>query len=61
MESKPLTLYIVMHNSTKEGEKPTFEMKKLYTFYMPYVSAQHIFRGLQHLAERLIPSEVNYG
>ena len=51
---KPLTLYIVMHNSTEEGETPTFKLDKLYTFSMPYVSAQHIFRGLRSLADKLI-------
>ena len=54
---KPLTLYIVMHNSTEEGETPTFKLEKLVTFSMPYVSAQHIFRGLKELVDMLIPKE----
>ena len=54
MQGKPITLYIVMHNSTEEGETPTFKLEKLVTFSMPYVSAQHIFRGLKDLVELLI-------
>jgi hypothetical protein len=51
---KPLTLYIVMHNSTEEGETPTFKLEKLVTFSMPYVSAQQIFRGVRDQADQLI-------
>ena len=53
---RDLTLYIVLHNSTEEGEKPTFKMEEIWRFYMPYVSAQHVFRGLKSLADRLIPT-----
>ena len=54
MRDKPLTLYIVMHNSTEEGETPTFKLEKLFTFSMPCVSAQHIFRGVRDQADQLI-------
>jgi hypothetical protein len=56
--SRELSLYIVLHNSTKNGEETTFKMEKLWKFYIPYVDAQHIFRGLKSLADRLIPMEL---
>lgn len=58
MQGKTLTLYVVMHNSTQEGEEPTFKLEEHVKFYLPYQSAGHIFRGLRMFINRMLPKEI---
>jgi hypothetical protein len=61
MHNRPLTFYMVMHNSNEEGEEPSFKLEETYKFYIPYQAAGHIFRGIKQLFERVIPLGGNDG